>query len=445
MIGGLGHRRLCRPTPELDFVDSVLGYIDCQTQAIGGGGFGALAQPGSTLSLLLSAFLTLFVAFSAYRMLFGQTPGARDGVLALVKVGIVLALTASWPAYQALVYDVVVNGPANWRRKSADRRRCRGRRAGWSPAGGGRRQPDLARYAGHDRTGDPGADHPGYQRRDCGHDRRHRHQSDSGPDRQPDRNQPDAPFLAAAMSFTLPARWDRWRRCGWSPACCWRSAPSSSPSCCSTRPAACSKAGSGYWAAPRSARSAPPSSWGSSWRWSNPGSPTWSPAVSPARRLPGVALQLLVTFLVFALALLAVVIGAGWVAMGFRLPPVWHAAVGRIAGSLGRAIRASLLRRRRPCPGRGPIARCLRRRRGRRRPARESGPPVAVPAMGSAAASAAGAMAAAAGAPSRRIEVIGRARDSAPATFVPIGQNFRHHQRVSLSAGRRDGQNRTGP
>jgi type IV secretion system protein VirB6 len=98
--------------PASGFVSSLLNYIDCQAQAIGAGGYEALAAPGSTLSLLLTGFLTLFVALFGYRMLLGETPSLRDGVLALVKVGIVLALATSWAAYRTLVYDVALNAPA---------------------------------------------------------------------------------------------------------------------------------------------------------------------------------------------------------------------------------------------------------------------------------------------------------------------------------------------
>ena len=99
-------------SPDGGFVSGVLGYVDCQAQAIGGGGYQALATPGSTLSLFLTGLLTLFVALFGYRLLFGHTPGVRDGVLALVKVGIVLALATSWAAYRTLVYDVALRGPA---------------------------------------------------------------------------------------------------------------------------------------------------------------------------------------------------------------------------------------------------------------------------------------------------------------------------------------------
>ncbi|HEU4962149.1 MAG TPA: type IV secretion system protein [Sphingomonas sp.] len=65
------------------------------------------------MSLLITGMLTLFVAFIGYRMLFGQLPTIREGVLACVKIGIVLALATSWPAYQRVIYDVVLHEPAN--------------------------------------------------------------------------------------------------------------------------------------------------------------------------------------------------------------------------------------------------------------------------------------------------------------------------------------------
>jgi type IV secretion system protein VirB6 len=104
---------VCPVTPPgAAFVRRMLDFVDCQAQAIGAGGYQALAAPGSTLSLVLTGFLTLFVALFGYRLLFGQTPSVRDGVLALVKIGIVLALATSWSAYRTLVYDVALRGPA---------------------------------------------------------------------------------------------------------------------------------------------------------------------------------------------------------------------------------------------------------------------------------------------------------------------------------------------
>ena len=100
------------PPPTAGFLEGLLSYVDCQAQSIGANGYEALAAPGSTLSLLVTAFLTLFVALLGFRMLFGQTPSLRDGVLAFVKIGIVLALATSWGVYRTLVYDVALRGPA---------------------------------------------------------------------------------------------------------------------------------------------------------------------------------------------------------------------------------------------------------------------------------------------------------------------------------------------
>jgi type IV secretion system protein VirB6 len=98
--------------PDDGFLRGVLDFVDCQAQSIGAEGYRALAAPGSTLSLVMLGLLTLFVALFGYRMLLGHVPGMRDGVLALVKIGIVLALATGWTAYRTLIYDVAFHGPA---------------------------------------------------------------------------------------------------------------------------------------------------------------------------------------------------------------------------------------------------------------------------------------------------------------------------------------------
>jgi type IV secretion system protein VirB6 len=116
--------------PDTGFLRGMLDYVDCQAQSIGADGYQALAAPGSTVSLLLLGFLTLFVALFGYRLLLGHAPTVRDGVLALVKIGIVLALATGWPAYRTLVYDVAFHGPAEIASEI-------GRPAGLPGAGGG--------------------------------------------------------------------------------------------------------------------------------------------------------------------------------------------------------------------------------------------------------------------------------------------------------------------
>src|SRR3546814_11822995 len=95
-----------------DVCSSDLRFLDCQAQLIGAEGYRALAAPGSTASILLTGLITLLIAFIGYRMLLGQTPTIREGVLTFVKLGLVLTLATSWPAYQALVYALILRAPA---------------------------------------------------------------------------------------------------------------------------------------------------------------------------------------------------------------------------------------------------------------------------------------------------------------------------------------------
>jgi type IV secretion system protein VirB6 len=94
------------------FLSGLLTHIDCQAQNIGAGGYQALAAPGSSMALVVSGLLTLFVALFGIRMMMGHAPGIRDGVIAVVKIGVVLLLATSWPAYRVIAYDVVLRGPA---------------------------------------------------------------------------------------------------------------------------------------------------------------------------------------------------------------------------------------------------------------------------------------------------------------------------------------------
>lgn len=95
-----------------EFLARTLAHIDCQTQLIGSYGYLALGEPGSTASVLITGLLTLFVALFGLRLMFGSPPDAQDLVLGILKVGIVLTLAFSWPAFRTLIYDVVLTGPA---------------------------------------------------------------------------------------------------------------------------------------------------------------------------------------------------------------------------------------------------------------------------------------------------------------------------------------------
>lgn len=99
------------PGPE-SFAPSAIRFLDCQAQLLGAEGYKALAAPGSAASILLTGMVTLLIALFGYRMLLGHTPTVREGVLTFVKIGLVLVLATSWPAYQTLVYNIILQAPA---------------------------------------------------------------------------------------------------------------------------------------------------------------------------------------------------------------------------------------------------------------------------------------------------------------------------------------------
>lgn len=94
-----------------DFLAGALAHIDCQAEAIGSYGFGALASPGSPVTLALTSLLTIFIALFGIRLLLGYPMASRDVIGDVLKVGIVLTLATSWPAWRVVGYDLVIHGP----------------------------------------------------------------------------------------------------------------------------------------------------------------------------------------------------------------------------------------------------------------------------------------------------------------------------------------------
>lgn len=93
------------------FLSEAMAHIDCQAQTIGAYGYGALADPGSGVSIALTGLLTIFIAIFGYRLLLGEQMQARGLVGDMLKVGIVLTLATSWPAWRALGFDVAMKAP----------------------------------------------------------------------------------------------------------------------------------------------------------------------------------------------------------------------------------------------------------------------------------------------------------------------------------------------
>lgn len=93
------------------FLESSLGYFDCAGQAIGSAGYTALVQPGSVISQLILAAITLFIAWHGVRMMFGRMPDMGEAVIAVAKIGLVLMLVTSWPAVRTLFAGPSFAGP----------------------------------------------------------------------------------------------------------------------------------------------------------------------------------------------------------------------------------------------------------------------------------------------------------------------------------------------
>lgn len=98
------------PDPMVGIVLRMSSYIDCQARVLGENGFLALAG-GPMGSALLSSAIAILIALIGYRLILGPTPDLRDGIGWTVRIGLALTLLGSWPAFQTVIYRVVVDGP----------------------------------------------------------------------------------------------------------------------------------------------------------------------------------------------------------------------------------------------------------------------------------------------------------------------------------------------
>lgn len=99
------------PDAALPVAERLAGYLDCQAQALGQTGFANLSGGWFGLALL-GGCLTIFIALIGYRLMLGMPFGPRDGLLAAARIGVVVAFATSWPAYEAVIYRVATDGPA---------------------------------------------------------------------------------------------------------------------------------------------------------------------------------------------------------------------------------------------------------------------------------------------------------------------------------------------
>lgn len=92
----------------------LIGAIDCFVRGDAAASYAHFAGPGSPFALVLGLALTLYVAGLGYRLILGHADLALRALAPRVALmGAVLALTTQWGAWQALVYDVLTDGPAD--------------------------------------------------------------------------------------------------------------------------------------------------------------------------------------------------------------------------------------------------------------------------------------------------------------------------------------------
>jgi type IV secretion system protein VirB6 len=91
---------------------SMVEAVDCFVKTSAQDGYAALLGTGSIFNQALTILLTLYVGIIGYKLIFGHTSLAlRDVAPKMLMIGVVLALTTSWSAYQVLVFDLLTNGP----------------------------------------------------------------------------------------------------------------------------------------------------------------------------------------------------------------------------------------------------------------------------------------------------------------------------------------------
>ncbi|MFC7051030.1 type IV secretion system protein [Emcibacter nanhaiensis] len=93
-------------------LDLLLATLDCHIRVGVDGAYGRLFGAGSAFQPVLTACLTLFLAFFAFRLLSGRSRISLSGLLPrIILLGVILTLITSWSAYHTLFYRVLTDGP----------------------------------------------------------------------------------------------------------------------------------------------------------------------------------------------------------------------------------------------------------------------------------------------------------------------------------------------
>ena len=98
--------------PEAGGAQSLVSAVDCFVKSSVQDGYATLLGQGSVFSQALTIGLTLYVAITGYRLIFGRSSlSMGEFVPKALLIGAVLALSSNWAAYQVLVFDLLTDGP----------------------------------------------------------------------------------------------------------------------------------------------------------------------------------------------------------------------------------------------------------------------------------------------------------------------------------------------
>lgn len=101
------------PDPTAPLVAGLNLAVDCGVRRFAQSGYEALTQPPSPLPAIVTALLTLYVALLGWGLLTGRGPRLAEAPQLAFRIGAILALTASWPLFQTLVFAAAFDGPAS--------------------------------------------------------------------------------------------------------------------------------------------------------------------------------------------------------------------------------------------------------------------------------------------------------------------------------------------
>lgn len=100
------------PLSSASLARDALASVDCLISEQVERGYAGLLAPGGSFDTALTIGLTIYVAIIGYRLVLGQA-GLTLGELVphFIKIGLILAVTTNWPAYETLVFNLLFHGP----------------------------------------------------------------------------------------------------------------------------------------------------------------------------------------------------------------------------------------------------------------------------------------------------------------------------------------------